>query len=71
MSDPGQRRQLIGSLVAAVVIVALAILVVTLQFGPTSAAEQEAVEERQEQRQEAEEERREDAEDRREERGER
>jgi hypothetical protein len=57
-------RQLLGSLLAAVIIVAVAILVVTLQFGPTSSAELEAREERQDQRLDAAEERREDAEDR-------
>jgi hypothetical protein len=57
-------RQLLGSLVAAVVIVAVAILVVTLQFGPTSSAELEAREERRDQRLDAAEERRDEAEDR-------
>lgn len=68
MSAPveSHKRQMLGSLLAAVLIVVLAITVVTLKFGPTSAAEREAAEERQEQRLEAEEERREDAEDRRE-----
>ena len=58
------RRQLLGSLIAAVLIVVLAIAVVTLKFGPTSAAELEAREERQDQRLDAAEERREEAEDR-------
>ncbi len=66
MSDASQRRQLVGSLLAAVAIIAIAILVVTLKFGPTSAAEREALEEREEQRLEAEEEGREAAEERRE-----
>jgi len=60
------KRQLLGSLIAAVLIVAVAITIVTLKFGATSAAEQEALEERQEQRLEAEEERREAAEEERE-----
>ena len=55
----GHGRQMLGSLIAAVIIVAIAILVVTAQFGPTSAAEQEAIEERIEQREERLEERRE------------
>ncbi len=59
------KRQLLGSLIAAVLIVAVAIAIVTLKFGATSAAEQEALEERQEQRLEAEEERREAAEEER------
>jgi hypothetical protein len=61
-----QTRQLIGSLVGAVLIVAVAVAVVTSQFGSTSAAEQEAVEERQELREERLEERRELLEERRE-----
>ena len=68
MSGPSHRRQLLGSLFAAVLIVIVAIALVTLKFGATSAAEQEALEERQEQRLEAEEEQREAAEERREER---
>lgn len=68
MSDASHKRQLIGSLIAAVLIVVVAIALVTLKFGATSAAEREALEERQEQRLEAEEERREAAEERREER---
>jgi len=67
MSDASHKRQLVGSLVAALLIVAIAIAIVTLKFGATSAAQQEALEERQEQRFEAEEERREAAEERREE----
>ena len=38
--------QMIGSLLAAAVIVAITIAVVTAKFGPTSAAEREAREER-------------------------
>ena len=71
MSDTSHKRQLLGSLIAAVLIVAIAIALVTLKFGATSAAEQEALEERQEQRLEAEEERREAAEERRQEERER
>ena len=51
--------QLIGSFLVAAAIVAIAIVVVTAQFGPTSAAEQESLEERQEQREELREERQE------------
>ena len=68
MSGASHRRQFLGSLVAAALIVIVAIALVTLKFGATSAAEREALEERQEQRLEAEEERREAAEERREER---
>jgi hypothetical protein len=66
VSGSSHGRQLLGSLIAAVVIVAIAIAVVTLHFGPTSAAELDAEEERREQRLEAQEERREAAEERRE-----
>jgi uncharacterized membrane-anchored protein YhcB (DUF1043 family) len=65
MPERSHTRQLIGSLVAAALIVALAVAVVTAQFGPTSAAEQEAIEERQELREERLEERRELLEERR------
>lgn len=71
MTGGSHRRQLVGSLIAAVLIVAIAIAVVTLRFGPTSAAELEAQEERQEQRLEAEEERREERREEAEERRER
>jgi len=67
VNDRSHKRQMLGSLIAAMLIVAVAITVVTLKFGPYSAAEQEALEERREQRLEAVEERREEAEDRREE----
>jgi hypothetical protein len=60
-------RQLLGSLLAAALIVIVAITIVTLKFGPTSAAELEAQEERREQRLEAAEERREAEQERREE----
>jgi hypothetical protein len=66
MTGSAHERQLVGSLIAAAVIVAIAIAVVTLNFGPTSATELEAQEERREQRLEAREERREAAEERRE-----
>lgn len=65
------RRQTIGSLIAAVLIVAVAVAVVTAQFGPTSAAQREAAEDRREQRQERLEDRRERREERLEERRER
>jgi hypothetical protein len=60
----GHGRQLLGSLLAAVLIVVVAITVVTLSFGPTSAAELDALEERQDQRLDALEERRKDRENR-------
>ena len=70
-----QTRQMIGSLVVALAIVAVAVLAVTAQLGPTSAAELEAREDRlkerqelREQRLEQQEELREEREDRREER---
>jgi predicted nucleic acid-binding protein len=59
---------LIGSLLVAGAIVAVTIALVTAKFGPTSAAELEALEERQEQLLEQQEERREDQEERLEER---
>jgi hypothetical protein len=59
-------RQMIGSLLAAIAIVAIAILVVTLKFGSTPTAELEAQEEAAEQQQEAIEERIEAREERRE-----
>ena len=63
-----QNRQLLGSLLVAVAIVAVAIAVVTAKFGPTSAAERELQEERLEQREELQEERLERQEELREER---
>jgi hypothetical protein len=59
-----QPRQLIGSLLVAGAIVAVTIAVVAAKFGPTSAAELEALEERQEQRLEQQEERLEEQEER-------
>ena len=48
MSDRGHARQVIGSLLVAAAIVAIAIVVVTAKLGPTSTAELEAREERRE-----------------------
>ena len=64
-----QRLQLLGSLLVALAIVAIAIVVVTARFGPTSAAELDAQEERRDQRLDRLEERREQREDAREEDG--
>jgi len=65
----GTGRQLIGSLAAAALIVALAIWAVTAKLGPTSIAEREGAEERAEEAEEAKEEAREDAEEAREDSG--
>jgi len=59
MERPSQGVQLLGSLLAALAIAAVAVAVVTAQFGPTSSAERELREERLEQREEAIEERQE------------
>ncbi|MDP9135995.1 MAG: hypothetical protein M3N56_14345 [Actinomycetota bacterium] len=59
MELPSRGAQLLGSLLAAFAIAAVAIALVTAHFGPTSSAEQELQEERIEQREEALEERRE------------
>jgi hypothetical protein len=64
-------RQLIGSLAVAVLIVVVTVLVVTAKLGPTSVAEIEARQERQEERLKVREERREAPEERRENGGER
>ena len=56
---PSQGVQLLGSLLAAFAIAAVAVAVVTAHFGPTSSAEREAQEERLELREEALEERQE------------
>lgn len=56
-------RQVLGSLLAAAVLVAVVILVVTAKLGPTSTAELDAREERLDQRIDAAEERRKDRED--------
>ncbi|HEY6730532.1 MAG TPA: hypothetical protein VI039_05860 [Solirubrobacterales bacterium] len=58
--------QIIGSILVALAIAAVAIAVVTAHFGPTSSAELEVQEERIEQREEAREERAEAREERRE-----
>jgi hypothetical protein len=50
VGDRAQRIQLVGSLLVAVAIVAIAIAIVTANLGPTSAAELDAREERLEQR---------------------
>jgi type II secretory pathway pseudopilin PulG len=68
MEHRSHTRQMIGSLLVAVAIVALAIVVVTARFGSTSAAEREVQEERLDHREELREERREAREERREER---
>jgi hypothetical protein len=64
MTRPPQWVQLLGSLLAAAAIVAIAIIVVTAHFGPTSSAELEAREERLELREEIVEERAEAREER-------
>lgn len=69
MRPPSQGAQILGSLLVALAIAALAVAVVTAHFGPTSHAELEAREERIDQRLDAREERREAAEERREDRG--
>jgi uncharacterized membrane-anchored protein YhcB (DUF1043 family) len=46
MNERSDAAQLVGSLLVALAIVAVAVIVVTAKFGPTSAAEQDAVEER-------------------------
>jgi hypothetical protein len=63
-----ESRQVIGSLLVALAIVAVAVVAVTLQLGPTSAAELDAREERLEERQELREERLEQLEELRDER---
>jgi hypothetical protein len=64
MQRPSQGVQLVGSLLAAFAIAAVAVAVVTARFGPTSSAERELQEERIEQREETIEQRRELREDR-------
>jgi hypothetical protein len=68
MRRPPHTVQLLGSLLVAIAIVAVAIAVVTAHFGPTSSAELEARQERQELREERREERLELREERRQER---
>ncbi len=46
MSAPAHGRQVLASLLVAVLIVAVVIVAVTARLGPTSVAEQEALEER-------------------------
>lgn len=53
MERPPQGVQLLGSLLAALAIAAVAVAVVTAKFGPTSSAEREIQEQRIEQREEA------------------
>lgn len=53
MRRPSQGVQLLGSLLAALAIAAVAVAVVTAKFGPTSSAEREVQEQRIEQREEA------------------
>lgn len=65
------RRQMLGSLLAALAVAATAVAIVTAKFGPTSEAEREAAEERRDQVLEDREEAREAAEERREEERER
>jgi hypothetical protein len=57
MERRSHTRQLVGSLLVAAAIVAIAIVVVTARLGPTSAAELESLEERQQERIELREER--------------
>ena len=59
----GTGAQLLGSLAAAALIVALAVWAVTAKLGPTSIAEREAAEERAEEAEEAKEEAAEEAEE--------
>lgn len=70
---PSEGKQILGSLLVALAIAAVAVTVVTAHFGPTSHAELEAREERIDMRADAREERREQreeaAEERREARG--
>jgi hypothetical protein len=68
MRIPSQGAQILGSILVALAIAAVAVAVVTAHFGPTSHAELEVREERIEMREEAREERLEAAEERREER---
>jgi hypothetical protein len=53
MELPSRGIQLLGSLLAAFAIAAVAVALVTAHFGPTSSAERELQEERLEQREEA------------------
>ncbi len=69
MRPPSQMTQIVGSILVALAIAAVAIAVVTAHFGPTSTAELEAREDAIDARIDAREERREAAEERREEGG--
>ena len=62
MSAPAHGRQVLASLLVAVAVVAIVIVVVTARLGPTSVAEREAVEQRQEELLERDEELREERE---------
>ena len=68
MEERSRTRQLIGSLLAAVAIVAVVVVAVTARLGPTSVAELDAREEALEQRHELQEEQLEARQERREER---
>jgi len=68
MRRPRQSLQMLGSLLAALAIAAIAIAVVTAHFGPTSSARLEAREDVVKERTEAREERAEEREEAREER---
>ena len=71
MRPPSQGVQILGSLLVALAIAAVAVAVVTAHFGPTASAELEAREERLEMRLDAREERAERREARREDAAER
>lgn len=71
MRRPPQAIQLLGSLLVALAVAAVAIAVVTAHFGPTSSAELEAREDIVKERQELHEQRAEEREEGREEREER
>lgn len=66
MRIPSQGAQILGSILVALAIAAVAVAVVTAHFGPTSQAELEVEEERIEMREEVREERAEAREERRE-----
>ncbi|HXQ88836.1 MAG TPA: hypothetical protein VN733_04285 [Solirubrobacterales bacterium] len=69
MRPPSQMAQIVGSILVALAIAAVAVAVVTAHFGPTSTAKLEAREDVIDARVDAREERREAAEDRREDGG--
>jgi hypothetical protein len=70
MRPPSQMTQIIGSILVALAIAAVAVAVVTAHFGPTSTTKLEAREDAIDARVDAREERREAAEERREDGGE-